>query len=204
MPWQHSTARGACNGATCGRLLRNRAPSIVLPQRLPGWLAVGWALLLMTGCAPHPPAAFAPGTGTLVVVLEGLRSDRGVAIVSVFAGPQGFPDEVAAAVRTEYQAIAAGRAVATFADLPFGEYAVSVLHDEDNDGRMAAGLFGTPREGFGFSGSPDYRFGHPGFAEVSFVLLGPQRELTIGMRYQTGQRRHQDEGRASSARRPQE
>ena len=205
MPWHHSTIRGASNVATCGCLLRNRAPSTVLPQRLFWWLATGWALvLLMNSCAPLPPAAFAPGTGTLVVTLEGLRSDRGTAIVSVFAGPQGFPDEVAAAVRTEYLAIAAGRAGATFAGLPFGEYAVSVLHDEDGDGRMAAGLFGTPREGFGFSGSPDYRFGHPGFAEVSFVLLGPQREVIIGMSYETGQRRHQDEGRASGARRPQE
>jgi uncharacterized protein (DUF2141 family) len=177
----------------------------VLPQRLPGWLTTGWAVLLLTiSCVPAPPAAFAPGAGTLVVNVEGLRSDRGTAIVSVFAGPQGFPDEIAASVRTEYLAIAAGRAVATFADLPYGEYAVSVLHDEDGDGRMATGLFGLPREGFGFSGTPDYRFGHPGFAEVSLVLIGAQRELTIGMRYETGRRQHQDEGRAGNLGRPQE
>lgn len=205
MPRQHSTTRGARNGSRRSSVVCSRVPAAVLPQQLTRLLAAGWVWLLVTaGCVPPPPAAFAPGSGTLAVTLEGLRNAQGVAIVSVFAGPQGFPDDVAAAVRTEYLAIAAGRAFASFADLPYGEYAVSVLHDEDGDGRMATGLFGAPREGFGFSGSPDYRFGHPSFAEVSFVLLGPHRELTVGMHYETGRRQHQEEGRTGSIGRPQE
>jgi len=164
----------------------------------------GCALLLITAGCATPPAVFLPGDGTLVVTLDGLRNERGTAIVSVFAGPAGFPDEVNAAARNAYLPIAEGRAVVTFADLPYGEYAVSVLHDEDGDGRMATGLFGAPREGFGFSGAPDLRFGQPDFAEVSILLVTPYRELTIAMHYETGRRRHQDEGRAGNLGRPQE
>lgn len=159
-------------------------------------------LLALAGCHSPRPSAFAPETGTLTVVLDGLRSDRGAAIVSLFTGPEGFPEEVAASLATVSAAISNGRAVATFAAVPYGEYAVSVLHDEDGDGRMASGLFGAPREGFGFSGSPDYRFGPPAFADVSFLLLVPQRELAVTVRYETARRLHQEEGRAAETRRP--
>lgn len=166
-------------------------------------IACGIALLLAVGCAAPPaPATFAPGTAVLTVHLEGFRNDRGAAVVSLFAGPKGFPDEVDASVATVSAAIAAGQAMVTFADLPYGEYAVSVLHDEDGDGNMATTLFGAPREGFGFSGDPDYRFGHPAYDQVRFLLIEPQREMTIVVRYETGRRQHQDEGRAAESRRP--
>lgn len=170
-----------------------------------GLLTAGLALLFAAGCRPSlPPASFAPGAATLVVNLEGLHNDRGTAIVSLFAGANGFPDDVGAALATSVAPIRSGRAVVTFSDLPYGEYAVSVLHDEDGDGLMATGLFGAPREGFGFSGYPDFRFGHPDYAEVSFLLVEPQREMTIAVRYETGRRQHQKEERAAESRRPQE
>ena len=123
-------------------------------------------------------------------------------MVSLFAGPKGFPDEVPASVATVTVPVREGRAAAVFPDLPYRDYAVSVLHDEDNDGAMATGLFGAPREGFGFSGVPDFRFGHPNYERVRFLLIEPQREMTIVVRYETARRQHQDEGRAAGARRP--
>lgn len=159
--------------------------------------------LLTTACQiPLLSANYPAGSGTLTVVLEGFRSDRGRAVVSLFAGPQGFPDAVPASVATVSVAVLEGRATAVFAALPYRDYAVSVLHDEDGDGEMATGLFGTPREGFGFSGFPDFRFGHPDYDQVRFLLVEPQREMTIVMHYQTARRQHQDEGRAAGARRP--
>lgn len=164
----------------------------------------GLALLFAAGCGAPQPVAVVSGTGTLIVAVDGFRSEQGAAIISLFGGARGFPDDVAASLVTATVAIHAGRAAATFAGLPYGAYAVSVLHDEDGDGQMATGLFGVPREGFGFSGEPGYRLGPPDYAEVSFLLVEPQRELTIGVRYETGRRQHQDEGRASGAHRPQD
>ena len=160
---------------------------------------------LVVGCqlAP-PPTPFPAGAGELVVRLGGLRSDRGVAIVSLFAGARGFPDEVAASLATISVPIRGGVAEARFPAVPYGEYAVSVLHDEDGDGKMATGLLGTPHEGFGFSGSPDYRFGHPDFAATRFALISPRCEIEIAVRYETGRREHQEEGRGSEAQRPRE
>ena len=179
------------------------------PAGLHHWVgalvATGGLLAAAVGCtATSHRAPFSAGTGNLTVACEGFRNDRGTAIVSVFASTQGFPEEITASAATQSLPIVAGKAQTVFPALPFGEYAVSVLHDEDGDGQMARGLLGAPREGFGFSGHPDYRFGPPRFDEVSVLLLAPQRDLTIVMRYETARRQHQDEGRTSGARRPQE
>ena len=165
---------------------------------------IGMALLAAGCAAPVAVPDVPAGTGTLAVALAGFRSDRGTAIVSLFHGARGFPDEVAASVATVSTPIREGTATVTFTGLPYGEYAVSVLHDEDGDGAMATGLFGLPREGFGFSGTPDYRFGQPDYASARFLLVEPQRELTIGLRYETGRRQHQAEGRAAETHRPEQ
>jgi uncharacterized protein (DUF2141 family) len=164
----------------------------------------GMLLLSVTGCTAPAPATFAEGTATLIVSLDGFRNTQGTAIISLFRGPTGFPDEVAASVATVNAVIREGKATASFTDLPYGDYAVSVLHDEDGDGQMATSLLGTPREGFGFSGFPDLRFGHPAYDQVHFLLVEPRREMTIAIRYETGRRQHQDEGRAAETRRPKE
>ena len=196
-----NTDRAADNGANREWTVCSR-PWPVAVLRFHGLLLV---LLLVTACrGPAPPAALPAGSGTLQVALVGFRNDRGTAIVSLFAGAKGFPDDVAASRSTVAAPIREGKATVMFPDLPYGEYAISVLHDEDGDGKMASGLLGTPREGFGFSGYPDYRFGHPEYAAVRFLLVEPRRELTITVRYETGRRQHQDEGRAAESRRPQE
>ena len=165
---------------------------------------LGALLLAGVACRAPAPAVVAAGAATLTIRLDGFRNDRGAAIVSLFQGEKGFPDDVAASRATVTVPIREGVATAFFRDLPYGDYAVSVLHDENGDGTMATGLFGAPREGFGFSGFPDYRFGPPAFAEVRFLLVEPEREMTIGIRYETGRRQHQQEGRAAESRRPPE
>ena len=42
-----------------------------------------------------------------------------------------------------------GSAAITFNNLPAGRYAVNILHDEDNDGKIKKGLI-LPKEGIGF------------------------------------------------------
>lgn len=204
-PLNYNMLQGADNVAIRRLRVCTRYWPAASPRRAFGLVAIVLTLSLFAfGCTKVHTANFAAGTAALTVNLEGFRNDRGVALVSLFAGTSGFPDKVDASVATVSASVVSGRATATFVNVPFGEYAVSVLHDEDGNGKMATGLFGVPREGFGFSGYPDYRFGHPDFSEVSFLLVEPQREMTIGVRYETGRRRHQDDGRASESRRPQE
>ena len=88
-----------------------------------------------------PPLSFPSGAGEVLVKLSGLRNDQGAVVVSLFASTHGFPDSVPDSLATVTVPIRAGLAEARFTSVPYGEYALSVLHDEDGDGRMATGLF---------------------------------------------------------------
>lgn len=161
-------------------------------------------LLALVGCAAPVIGPQSAGQGVLVVKLSGFRNDQGQALISVYAAPRGFPDRVELALRTSNVTIRQGLAEARFTDLPYGEYAVSVLHDENGDGRMAAGWLGQPQEGFAFSGRPDYRFGRPEFADAVILVGTPRRELNIRMRYETARREHQEQNRGQAVKRPNE
>lgn len=116
-------------------------------------------------------------------------------LVSIFANDRGFPVDVNSSLLTSYAGIRKGQAEAFFHALPYGKYAVSVLHDEDLDGKMATNFFGAPQEGFCFSGHPSYRFGRPHFDDTSFLLISTDRELELVMRYETGRDERQKSAR---------
>jgi uncharacterized protein (DUF2141 family) len=47
-----------------------------------------------------------------------------------------------------------GLAACVFNGLPAGTYAVAVFHAEHNETQMETGLFGKPKQGYGFSNNP--------------------------------------------------
>jgi len=115
---------------------------------------------------------------TLVVEMKGFRSDKGKALVALFASKDGFPDNPKKAARRVQVDIVKGAAVAVLSDLPPGTYAVAVLHDEDGDKAMKTGLFGIPREGFGASQDARGRFGPPSFSDAKFDIRAGRKVTT--------------------------
>lgn len=68
---------------------------------------------------------------------------------------------------------------AIFTELPEGVYAVSVYHDEDNNGKLNVGkLLPIPTEKYGFSNNPDSTFGPPKF-EDCMIELNRNLKITI-------------------------
>jgi uncharacterized protein (DUF2141 family) len=132
--------------------------------------------LLAAGAAPLPR-----GT-TVVVALDGLRSDKGVVLACLTRVPAAFPDcsKDPRALRLE---VPAGEARSlAFAGVAPGRYAISVLHDENGNGLIDRALM-LPREGFGFSRNPQVRFGPPRFARASFQVGAGPVSQDIQMRY---------------------
>lgn len=149
-------------------------------------IMIGWLLLLLACCNPRPPERLAAGYGDLRVVYQGFRSDQGTAVTYLFTGPRGFPDTLDDVLENRVLPIRNGEAETVFRHIPYGRYAVGVLHDTDGDEVMKKDWLGRPEEGFALSGEPDYRFGRPSFAAASFLLVTPRREITLRLRYQTG------------------
>ncbi|WP_294323708.1 DUF2141 domain-containing protein [uncultured Sphingomonas sp.] len=120
-------------------------------------------------------------TGTLDVRISDLRSTKGVIRLCLTADPKNFPgctDDRNAVTRT----FAAGTPGVRIAGLGRGDYAVSVIHDENNNAKLDT-FAGIPREGFGFSRNPAIRFGPPKFSAAEFPLAGDVTMQQVRIRY---------------------
>jgi uncharacterized protein (DUF2141 family) len=64
-----------------------------------------------------------------------------------------------------------GTATATFTEIPAGDYAVMVLHDENGNKQMDFETNGMPKEAYGMSNNPAL-MGMPVFEDAKFTLDG--------------------------------
>lgn len=123
----------------------------------------------------------AVATGELSVDLVNLRSHKGTVRVCLTADPTNFPaciDDAQAVTRS----IPATADSLRFDGLARGNYAVAVIHDENNNRKLDT-FAGIPREGFGFSRNPAVTFGPPRFAAARFTLTSDADRQQIKMRY---------------------
>ena len=119
---------------------------------------------------------------SLQVSISGASSDAGSIRILVFSKPSGFPDQVKQAVRSISLAPKSGKANFKLTDLPPGTYAIGVIHDQDNNGKLSTNAVGYPTEKFGFSKNPKVYFGPPSFEKAAFVLGKTAVSLEIDLR----------------------
>jgi uncharacterized protein (DUF2141 family) len=131
--------------------------------------------LAAIGAAPPP-------SGEVVVAVDGLRSAKGLVQACLTAKPKAFPDCRRDPASRRLTVRADDTGALRFAALPSGRYAVSLLHDENANGRPDMALL-LPREGFGFSRDAPVRFGPPKFARAAFSVGGGSVAMPIRMRY---------------------
>ena len=60
----------------------------------------------------------------------------------------------------------------TFSDLPSGEYAIRMYHDENGDGNMNTNAFGMPTEPFAFSNNAVGSMGPAPWSKAKFTVSG--------------------------------
>jgi len=71
----------------------------------------------------------------------------------------------------------------TFEKLADGTYGVSVMHDENKDGKLDKNEMGMPVEGYGHSNNPAKRAGPPSFDETKFNVSAPGTSIEINLIY---------------------
>ena len=160
-----------------------------------GWMAL--ALLVMQPA--HSVEAQQLPTGSLTVEVTGLKNSAGQVCFSLFESSEGFPQAEEAVIARQCVAAAgaaaepalsssgseavAGSLSVIFDGLKSGTYAVSVLHDENEDSQINTGLFGVPTEGFGFSRNPTIRTSAPAFREAAVFVLGRSTTTQVELIY---------------------
>jgi uncharacterized protein (DUF2141 family) len=127
-------------------------------------------------------ASPAPVQNSVEVQLSGLRSTKGFVLLCLTGNAKAFPDcsKDPKAVRAKVAANQLANGMHFNLDAP-GGYAVSVIHDENGNGKLDTAMM-IPREGFGFSRNPAISFGPPKFAAAAFQVNGEVKQI-IKMKY---------------------
>ena len=113
----------------------------------------------------------------LTLAVEGVRNTRGVIGVLVFNSSAGWPEHVELAVTSKAVPAQTPETVLTIYDLPAGEYAVVVLHDENTNMKLDRDWIGKPKEQWGMSNNPHAALSTPSFDSARFSFDADKRLL---------------------------
>lgn len=121
-----------------------------------------------------------PSDGALTVKISNLQNDQGQVGCSLYASEQGFPNEPEKAAKRMFVKPKSGKASCTFAGVKPGTYAVSVMHDADEDGELKTNMVGRPKEWWGVSNDvPAERFGPPKYEKATFKYAGTAKTIEV-------------------------
>lgn len=122
-------------------------------------------------------------TVSLTVNVSDLRNSDGMVLFALYDREDAFPDEkFKKYARKLTGKINNGASSVTFKNLPKGKYAVNIVHDENNDGRIKKGLV-LPKEGIGFSNYQSIGLSNrPSFLKASFSLQA-DKKISVNIIY---------------------
>lgn len=117
---------------------------------------------------------------SLSVRVHSLKNGKGQVLISLFDQEKAFPSQTDLALKKDKIELQ-GETVATFKILGVkpGDYAISVVHDENGDGKLGTNFLGIPNEGVGSSNDAKGSFGPPKFRDARFTVPSPCRELSL-------------------------
>ena len=153
-------------------------------RMIKGCRAVGMAAALAAAFGASgqaPPSASAKNV--IHVEISGLRNEKGQVLCALFSSPDAFPTKADKAVARLTSKIAERQAVCDFAGVAPGTYAVSVVHDENSNGKLDRNFIGMPREGVGASNDARGHMGPPKFGAASFRYQSGWLDLKIHVNY---------------------
>ena len=121
--------------------------------------------------------------GVITVHIIDLKEIKGMIRISLYNSKKGFPGKHEQAYATAVKKVTSNTESVLFEHLPYGTYAVSIMHDENSNGKLDTNFIGIPKEGVGVSNNPRIGMGGPKFNDSVFTLNSKELELTVAMKY---------------------
>jgi len=113
---------------------------------------------------------FATAQNNLSIIIEGVKTSNGCINVAVYNQSEGFLkfDKVYKCDSTRAHK---GVTHMNITDLPAGEYALAIFHDENGNNELDTNWLGIPKESIGFSKGRMKTFGPPSFKECAMKII---------------------------------
>lgn len=123
---------------------------------------------------------------TLNITIQGLKSTTGQVCLSLYNQPENFPIQPEKSFQNQCVKIPKTPLQVAFKNLAPGNYALAVLHDANDNGKLDTSVLGLPMEGFGFSGNPALMITVPTFDQSVVKVSGPSTNISVVLRYLPG------------------
>lgn len=118
------------------------------------------------------------------LVISNIRNQKGLIRIGVFNSETGYPDKPTVSYSLAKDTISSGKLRLFIPFRQTGSIGLSILDDENENGKMDYVLQIKPREGFGFSNNPVVRSRKaPPFEQTSFKFTGGKVILNVRMVY---------------------
>lgn len=119
----------------------------------------------------------------LHVEIHNIRNGKGQIALTLFAGKHGFPMQPERSYRYVKIPAQAGALDIKIAGLPYGSYAIAVMHDENFNDKVDLNFLGIPKEGTGSSNDVRNMFRGPEYEQAEFLFSPQAEKLKIKMFY---------------------
>ena len=114
--------------------------------------------------------------GAIILTITGFRSEKGQVKIAVFNDAGKWPKDPAYSSTIDVK----GSTVTwRINDVPYGDYAIAIFHDENGNGKMDKNLLGIPVEAYGFSNNRRVTLGPPQWDAVKFPVRNAVAEVSI-------------------------
>ncbi len=121
--------------------------------------------------------------GDVVITVTDLRSSKGVVRACMTTRADIFPKCIKDPT-AHRKVVPAGETIEIrFSGVKPGDYAIALLHDENNNGKADRALGMMPKEGYGFSRDAPVRMAPPKFKDAVFKIEEGLSRVSIRMRY---------------------
>ncbi len=141
--------------------------------------AAALGLMALTGGLAAQPAL----AGEVVITVTDIRSSKGVVRACMTTREDIFPKCIKdpGAHRTVVKAN--GTVEIRFTGVAPGNYAIALLHDENDNGKADRAMGMMPKEGYGFSRDAPVKMAPPKFKDAVFAQGDGTKRMAIRMRY---------------------
>jgi len=131
-----------------------------------------------------PAAAFTENqTSKLTVQISAIRNNQGDLYVALHNTKDTFLKNDKKPFSGKIVKAENNKSFVVFENIPYGEYAVAVWHDENSNKKMDMKLGIIPTEGFGASNNPKTKMGPPNYDECKFMINSADKAIKINMIY---------------------
>ena len=113
---------------------------------------------------------------SIKITVTGLTSDDGKVKIAIYNSEQNWLKK---AIYKGTVTISNKKSEWSIDNVPFGDYAISVFHDENSNGDLDTGFMRIPKEPYGFSNNAKASFGPPKWSDAKLSIASLSVDIIL-------------------------